>query len=362
MPRRPAPSAPSAPAAPAAPAAPLTVLAVGGNALLREGRPATFTEQYEAARRLAGPVAALVRAGHRVVVTHGNGPQVGLIKRRADLAAAVDPQLPSPELDMCVADSQGGLGCILTRALATALPAAGPPPVAVLTHTVVDTADPAFAHPTKPIGAHLSRAEAERLADRHGWTVGEDAGRGWRRLVPSPAPLRIVELAAVAALSAAGHVVVAGGGGGIPVAVGPGGVLRGVEAVVDKDATSALLATGIGADELIVTTGVDRIALDWGTPRARELRRLDQDRARRHLADGQFPEGSMGPKVRAALDFLAAGGAGVLVTSPEALGRALRGRSGTRIVPGPAAKPRVRHGTSPTAARVPARNAPATDA
>ncbi|MDI3404979.1 carbamate kinase [Streptomyces cavernicola] len=360
MPPRPALSATSAPRTPSA--APLTVLAVGGNALLREGRPATFAEQYDAARRLAAPVAALVRAGHRVVVTHGNGPQVGLIKRRADLAAEIDPQLPSPHLDMCVADSQGGLGCILTRALSTALPAAAPPPVAVLTHTVVDTDDPAFARPTKPIGAHLSRAEAERLADRHGWVVGDDAGRGWRRLVPSPAPVRIVEQDAVAALLSAGHVVVAGGGGGIPVTVGPGGVLQGVEAVVDKDATSALLATGIGADELIVTTGVDRISLDWGTPRARELRRLDLVQARRHLADGQFPEGSMGPKVRAALDFLAAGGSSVLVTSPEALGRALRGHSGTRIVPGPTANSVPQYGTSGPAVRVPVRNTPAADA
>lgn len=333
------------------------MLAVGGNALLREGRPATFAEQYEAAGRLAGPVAALVRAGHRVVVTHGNGPQVGLLKRRADLAAEADPQLPSPELDLCVADTQGGIGCILTRALAGALPATGPPPVAVLTHTVVDTADPAFARPTKPIGAHLPRAEAQRLADRHGWTVGDDAGRGWRRLVPSPAPLRIVELGAVAALLAAGHVVVAGGGGGIPVAVGPDGQLHGVEAVVDKDATSALLATGIGADELIVTTGVDRICLDWGTPHARALPRLDLAEARRHLADGQFPEGSMGPKVRAALDFLAAGGGSVLVTSPEALDRALLGHSGTRIVPGP--DPGRQNGSSHPPARVPVRNTPA---
>ncbi|NGN70104.1 carbamate kinase [Streptomyces sp. A7024] len=314
-----------------------TVLAIGGNALLRGGGSghATIAEQFEAARHLAGPVAGLVRTGARVVVTHGNGPQVGFIKRRSDLVAEIAPELPHLDLDMCVADSQGSIGYILASGLSAALP---PParPVALLTHTVVDAADPAFTHPTKPIGTHYPRAEAERLAARHGWTVGEDAGRGWRRLVPSPAPRRIEEQAAIAALLAAGHVVIAGGGGGIPVVAAPDGSLRGVEAVVDKDATSALLATALGADELIITTSVDRIALGWGTPHQRPLDLLDAAEARRHLAAGQFPEGSMGPKVRAALDYLAAGGDSVLITSPAALGDALAGRTGTRIVRTPA--------------------------
>lgn len=321
---------------PAAPVAPTTVLAIGGNALLRGGGRATIAEQFDAARQLAEPVAALVRRGHRVVVTHGNGPQVGFIKRRADLAAELAPELPLLDLDMCVADSQGSLGYILARGLAGALPA-GSGPVALLTHTVVDAADEAFARPTKPIGAHYPQPEAERLAARHGWTVGEDAGRGWRRLVPSPAPRGVVELGAVAALLDAGQVVIAGGGGGIPVVRGPDGSLRGVEAVVDKDATSALLAAALGADELVVTTGVERVAVGWGTPRHRDLDRLDVAQARRYLAAGEFPEGSMGPKIRAALDFLAAGGRSVLITSPRSLGEALAGTTGTRIVPTTAA-------------------------
>ncbi|WP_338703046.1 hypothetical protein V2W30_37415 [Streptomyces sp. Q6] len=172
---------------PAGPLAPTTVLAIGGNALLRGGARATIAEQFDAARQLASPVAELVRRGHRVVVTHGNGPQVGFIKRRADLAAELAPELPLLDLDMCVADSQGSLGYILARGLSGTLPD-GACPVAVLTHTVVDAADEVFARPTKPIGAHYPRVEAERLAARHGWAVGEDAGRGWRRLVPSPRP------------------------------------------------------------------------------------------------------------------------------------------------------------------------------
>ncbi|MER7174758.1 carbamate kinase [Streptomyces mesophilus] len=316
---------------------PTTVLAIGGNALLRGGRRATIDEQFDAARQLAAPVSALVRAGARVIVTHGNGPQVGFIKRRSDLVAEIAPELPLLELDMCVADSQGSIGYILARGLSGVLPA-GVRPVAVLTHTVVDAADPAFTRPTKPIGTHYTRAEAERLATRHDWSIGEDAGRGWRRLVPSPAPRLVVEEDAIAALLAAGHVVIAGGGGGIPVVAAPDGSLRGVEAVVDKDATSALLARALGARELIITTGVERIALDFGTPRQRSVDRLDVSEAERHLADGQFPEGSMGPKIRAALDFLAGGGASVLITSPAALGEALAGRTGTRIV---AARARV---------------------
>ncbi|NGO81292.1 carbamate kinase [Streptomyces sp. YC504] len=314
---------------------PTTVLAIGGNALLRGGRRATIDEQFDAARQLAAPVAALVRAGARVVVTHGNGPQVGFIKRRSDLVAEIAPELPLLDLDMCVADSQGSIGYILARGLSGALPA-GVRPVAVLTHTVVDAADPAFARPTKPIGTHYTRDEAERLAIRHGWSIGEDAGRGWRRLVPSPAPRLVVEQDAIAALLATGQVVIAGGGGGIPVVAAPDGSLRGVEAVVDKDATSALLAGALGAQELIITTGVERIALDFGTPRQRFVDRLDVPEAERHLADGQFPEGSMGPKIRAALDFLAGGGSSVLITAPAALGEALAGRTGTRIVAAPA--------------------------
>jgi carbamate kinase len=307
------------------------VVAVGGNALLRGGMAATVEEQFKAARRLAPHIRAMVERGWRLVVTHGNGPQVGFILRRSELAAEIAPELPRLTLDVCVADSQGDLGYLLGSTLAGEL---RPTPVAtLLTHTVVDPDDPAFAAPSKPIGGWYPEAEARRLATGNGWTVAEDAGRGWRRVVPSPRPRRIVEEPAVRALLDAGFVVVAAGGGGIPVVEDSDGRYRGVEAVVDKDHASALLATALGADLLVITTGVSRLALDYGTPRARPLKRLRPDEVRRHLADGQFPPGSMGPKVEAALRFLEAGGAAVLVTAPERLTQGLRGDDGTWISP-----------------------------
>ncbi|WP_329126685.1 carbamate kinase [Streptomyces sp. NBC_01465] len=315
----------------------VTVVAIGGNALLRGGPTATIAEQFEAARTLARPLAELVAAGHRLVVTHGNGPQVGFIKRRSDLMADLAPELPSLDLDMCVADSQGSIGYILASTLAGHLKTVGHGDrvAALVTHTVVDPADPAFAHPTKPIGSFYDEETAGKLAARHGWHVTEDSGRGWRRIVPSPAPRRVVEQDAVAGLLAQGYVVIAGGGGGIPVVESPDGTYKGVEAVIDKDATSALLATVLGAGLLAVTTGVEQIAVDHGRPTQRPLARLTCSEARRHLADGQFPAGSMGPKVEAALAYLDAAttrDARVLVTSPAALAGAMRGSGGTWLV------------------------------
>ncbi|MFI7008443.1 carbamate kinase [Streptomyces sp. NPDC050145] len=319
----------------------VTVVAIGGNALLRGGPRATIAEQFDAARTLAGPLAELAADGRRLVVTHGNGPQVGFIQRRSDLAAALAPELPRLDLDMCVADSQGSLGYILATTLGGRLRARGlgDRVAALLTHTVVDPADPAFAHPTKPIGSFHTEQEARELAARHGWSVAEDAGRGWRRVVPSPAPRRVVEEAALAALLDRDQVVIAGGGGGIPVVEEPDGGYRGLEAVIDKDATSALLAARLGAELLVITTGVDRVALDHGLPTERPVDRLTTAEARLHLEQGQFPPGSMGPKIEAALGFLRASGpaARVLITSPVALPAALAGAGGTWIRPGPAA-------------------------
>jgi carbamate kinase len=313
-------------------------VAIGGNALLRGGPGgATIAEQFDAARVLAPVLAGLVADGHRLVVTHGNGPQVGFIQRRSDLTAALAPELPRLDLDMCVADSQGSLGYILASTLGGALRARGlgDRVAALLTHTVVDPGDPAFARPTKPIGSFHTEAEARRLAAAHDWHVAEDSGRGWRRVVPSPAPRRIVEEAAVAGLLAAGQAVVAGGGGGIPVVERVDGSYRGVESVIDKDATTALLAARLGATLLVVTTGVDRVAVDHGTPAERPLDRVTADEAQLLLDQGQFPPGSMGPKIRSALDFLHAAGPGsrVLITSPTALPGALRGTGGTWIEP-----------------------------
>jgi carbamate kinase len=310
------------------------VVAVGGNALLEGGGPATIAEQFEAARRLAVQLTRLVADGWRVVLTHGNGPQVGFILRRSDLVAEIEPELPKLALDMCVADSQGSLGYILGATLQSELRAAGlgQQVVAMLTHTVVAGDDPAFAAPTKPIGSFYDEETAADLAEAHGWVVTEDSGRGWRRLVPSPQPARILEQDAIETLVEGGFLVVAAGGGGIPVVEDPDGRLRGVEAVIDKDFASGLLATAIGADLLCITTGVDRVAINFGRPDQRALDVVSIDEARGYLADGQFPPGSMGPKVEAALRYLESGGAEVLITSPDRLAEALAGGTGTRIV------------------------------
>ncbi len=310
------------------------VVAVGGNALLESGGPATIAEQFDAARRLAPRLCRLVADGWRIVLTHGNGPQVGFIMRRSDLVADIEPELPQLALDMAVADSQGSIGYILGCTLQGELRAAGlaPEVVAMLTHTVVDAGDPAFGAPTKPIGSCYDEAVARRLADANGWTVAEDSGRGWRRLVPSPRPVRIVEQDAIETLVDAGFLVVAAGGGGIPVVEHADGRLEGVEAVIDKDFASAALARSVGADLLCITTGVDQVAINFGRPDQRALDVIDADEARRHLADGQFPAGSMGPKIEAALGFLEAGGHEVLITSPDQLVAALEGGTGTRIV------------------------------
>jgi carbamate kinase len=235
---------------------------------------------------------------------------------------------------MAVADSQGSLGYILGATLQGELRARGltQQVVALLTHTVVDPDDPAFQAPTKPIGSFYEEAVARDLAEANGWTVAEDSGRGWRRLVASPQPARIVEQEAIETLVDAGFLVVAAGGGGIPVVDDPDGRLRGVEAVIDKDFASALLARSVGADLLCITTGVDQVAVNYGRPDQRALDVVTIDEARRHLADGQFPAGSMGPKVEAALGFLEQGGDEVLITSPDRLADALQGATGTRIV------------------------------
>ncbi|MEU6843032.1 carbamate kinase [Streptomyces sp. NPDC046716] len=317
------------------------VVAVGGNALLRGGPHATIAEQMAAARTLAVPVTGLLDAGWRVVVTHGNGPQVGFIQRRADLVRELAPELPALELDMCVADAQGSLGYILAVAIAGRLRALGRDPgrvAALLTHTLVDADDPAFGRPTKPIGAHYDEATAHRLAAEHGWSVAPEPGRGWRRVVPSPRPRRILEASSVRTLSDAGCTVIAGGGGGIPLVETADGGLRGVAAVIDKDLTSALLAADLDAGLLVITTGVERVAVDFGGPGQRFLDRLTPTESQLLLDQGEFPEGSMGPKIRAALDFVSgAPHRRALITSPGALPAALEGQGGTWLEHGPAA-------------------------
>lgn len=301
-----------------------TVLALGGNALIRPGEEGTPAEQAARAREVASQLASFPM-GAELVVTHGNGPQVGRILLRSDLTA---DQLPEVPLDLAVAATQGQIGVMLQHALAAALHR---PTCTVCTTVVVDAEDPDFLEPTKFVGRFYTEADAFERAAELGWRVREDAGRGWRRVVPSPRPISIVELSSIRVLLAAGCVVVACGGGGVP-AVRMHNRLVPVEAVVDKDRASALLAQELGAERLIILTGVDEVMVDFGTPNARPLRDVGVEELRRHLNDGQFPAGSMGPKVEAALTFLDAGpGAEVLITSPEAFGEALLGRRGTRV-------------------------------
>lgn len=308
------------------------LIAVGGNALITEGQRGTIDEQAENARRMARQISALVAAGRRVVVTHGNGPQVGFILLRSELMAQ-HTSVPSLSLEMCVADSQGGIGHLLSIALSNELAVRGlPDRVAyLLTHTVVDPDDPAFELPSKPIGPQYSKDEADARRREHGWTMVEDSGRGYRRVVASPRPRRIVQAEQVRSLLDAGYVVIAGGGGGIAVVETQLGVYAGVEAVIDKDFASAELAVALGIPMLVVSTGVERVALDFGTPQQRFVDELSLSEARRELDAGQFPPGSMGPKVQAAIDFLERGGQQVLITSPGSLEQALAGRTGTRI-------------------------------
>lgn len=312
---------------------PATMLvAIGGNALIREGQRGTIAEQFENSRAIARQITGLVALGWRIVVTHGNGPQVGFILLRSELATD-DVTIPRLSLDMAVADSQGGLGYIVGSSLVSELGRAGHRDrvACLLTQTVVDADDPAFAAPAKPIGAFFSADEARLHQARDRWVMVEDAGRGYRRVVASPRPRRIVETAAIAALLAAGFVVLAAGGGGIPVVETAPGVYRGVEAVVDKDLASALLGAAVGASVLLLTTGVEKVAVRFGKPDQEDLARLTTAEARQHLAAGEFPPGSMGPKIEAAIAFLEHGGREVVITSADRLADAVAGQTGTRV-------------------------------
>jgi carbamate kinase len=301
------------------------VVALGGNALVPEHERGTWDEQLAHALPAARAAAELHRAGHEVLLTHGNGPQVGALALQQ---AAGEPDEPAMPFDVLAAMTQGQVGYLLQLTLWTVDPTL--PTAVVLTRVRVDRDDPSFALPTKPIGPFYAEAEALTLAAERGWRVGPDAGRGWRRVMPSPRPLEILELAQIRALLERGALVVALGGGGIPVAL-DGGRPQGIEAVIDKDRASAELACALGADLLVMLTGVARVALDYGTRWQRDLARLTVSDARRHLAAGDFPAGSMGPKIESAARF-AAGGRAAVVTSVERAVDAVAGRDGTWIV------------------------------
>lgn len=307
------------------------LLSLGGNAILPGRGPGSIEEQFRVTRSSMVHVADLLESGARVVLVHGNGPIVGNILLRNELARDRIPPMP---LDVCGADSQGGIGYMIQQTLQNVLHERGiaREVATVLTQVVVDSDDPAFQSPSKPIGPFFSVDEARRHEVRDGWRMVEDSGRGMRRVVPSPRPVRIVEERVIRGLFEAGHVVIAAGGGGIPVVEDTRGRLRGVEAVIDKDRTAILLARAVGADVVINVTAVDRVAIHFGTPRQQDLECIELDDARRFLAEGHFPPGSMGPKVEAAIEFLEHGGREVIITSPPSVALALRGEAGTRIV------------------------------
>jgi carbamate kinase len=299
------------------------VVAIGGNALIQAGDDGSWERQLENARAIADDVVALRAAGHEIVLTHGNGPQVGALMLQQEAGEGETPALP---LDALIAMTQGQVGYLLSSAIADVDPDVST--VALLTRVAVDPDDPAFASPTKPVGPFYEPGEAVRLASERRWHVAEDAGRGWRRVVPSPRPLRVLGAEHTSALLATGAVVIAVGGGGIPVAADG----RGVQGVIDKDRASAELALAIGADLLVLLTGVPRVAVDFGTRWERELSRLTVSEALRGLADGEFPAGSMGPKIESAQRFVEGGRGRAVITTAGRLAAAVEGEDGTWVV------------------------------
>ncbi len=310
----------------------MAVVALGGNAILQEGQKGTADEQFENIRCTSWHIAQMIAAGWRVVVTHGNGPQVGNILLQNEEARHIVPPMP---LDVCGAESQGLIGYMLVQALRNELRAKGinSRPVAVVTQVVVDPEDPAFRKPSKPVGPFYTEAQARRLAQAKGYQVVDTGPKGWRRVVPSPDPAGIVEIDAVRCLVDAGLVVVPCGGGGVPVARGAGGQLFGVQAVIDKDLATERLATELKADVMLILTDVEQVILGYGKPEARPVARLAVAEARRMLMEGEFTAGSMGPKVEACVRFIEHGGRRSAVASLAHGITALHGESGTEFVP-----------------------------
>jgi carbamate kinase len=310
---------------------PLVVIAIGGNSLITDSEHMSVVDQYRAAGETAANIAPIVN-GYRVVVTHGNGPQVGFILLRSELAKEALHQVP---LANCVADTQGSIGMQIAQSLQNAFRQQGrvQQVVAIVTQVIVDPEDPSFDKPTKPIGPFMSETEAQQHAEDDGWAIAEDANRGWRRVVPSPTPLEIIELPAIRTLLDSGALVVAAGGGGIPVIYKPDGSLRPRPAVIDKDAASCLLAQRLGAKVLVFSTDVDKVALNFGTREQTEIDCLTAAECREYLDEGHFAAGSMRPKIEAALAFIEYGGEEVIITGPPCLAEAMRGTHGTHIVP-----------------------------
>jgi carbamate kinase len=307
------------------------VLAIGGNSLIKDKNSVSLSLQYEAVKETAKYIADLIAEGLSMVITHGNGPQVGFIYRRGELARHELPLIP---LDICGADTQGAIGYMVQKALLNEFRKMGinKKVTAVVTQTIVNRDDPSFQYPTKPIGSFMSEEDALFNKKEFGWQVVENAGRGFRRVVPSPIPREIIELDVIKLLVESGYIVIAAGGGGIPVIRNKQGDLEGVEAVIDKDLGSSLLATNLGADTLIISTAVDAAYLNFGKKNQKPIGHATLPEMKRYLAEGHFKPGSMKPKMEAIIQFLESGGKKAIITSPENLLKAIKGECGTTIV------------------------------
>lgn len=309
----------------------IAVIAFGGNALLPENQKGTFEEQQANADAAAESIIRIVKNGYGVILVHGNGPQVGQVLVQNEESAG---KVPAQPLDACVASTQGTIGYILTTALRRSAQkfSIQVEPVVILTNVLVSPQDPAFQNPTKPIGSFLSAVRAREMQETQGWVIVEDSGRGYRRVVPSPKPQKIMESKVISQLARSGNIVVACGGGGIPVAM-IDDKLVGIEGVIDKDLASSLLAEEVKADLYIVLTGVPQVAINFGKENMEFINEMTVAEAKKYMAEGHFPPGSMGPKIAAAIDFVKKSGQKVLITSAEKLEDALKGQSGTYIVP-----------------------------
>jgi carbamate kinase len=308
------------------------LIAIGGNATHPEDIAGTSEEQKEVARQTAHSLLPLLRGVHELVITHGNGPVVGKIMMRQMLTM---DRIPPMSLDICVAHSQGGIGYLLMQAMENALREAGDPRhvAALLTQVEVDPDDPAFGNPTKFVGPFLSDVEAARVGKELGWLMREDSGRGWRHVVPSPKPQHICDISLVDELVRRGTVVIAAGGGGVPVVRGPNGMRSGVAAVIDKDLTSAHMANVLGIGELLILTAVPKVSINYGKPDQRELGTIGLKEIKQLHSEGHFPPGSMGPKVDAAIRFIEGGGQRSIIAHLNEAGPALRGETGTHVIP-----------------------------
>ena len=312
----------------------LVVVAIGGNSLIPDPQDPGIDSQWQAVRETCRHIADMIADGWQVVVTHGNGPQVGYIMNRAEIAKR-EAGIHEVPLDLVVADTQGSIGYMLQQALDNKLRNVGmnQTVVSMITQMRVDPDDPAFEHPDKPVGGFMSQEEADK-ARQLGWQVMEDAGRGWRRVVASPKPVSVNEINAIQALVLSGYIVIVCGGGGVPVVRNEVGRLRGISAVIDKDHASSVLAQTLRADLLLICTGVEKVSLNFNSPEEENLDEITLMQARRYLEEGHFARGSMYPKIEAAIDFVHNGGPRAVITNPSNLTRALHRETGTQIVPG----------------------------